>query len=227
MRRLLIVGIVLVLGVTAGMAQDYKKFEISPYIGGTLSEGVDVDPFRIPNTSITVDRVSPKSSLSWGTGFDYNATENFAVGFNFGQQFSKLRIHQQGAGDLDAADLSVYNYHGILTYNFGETDAKIRPFFFGGLGATQYSSGEFSVAGFTSTGKLSETQFSTTWGGGVKFQASKSLGFKVAGRWTPTYIKSDPAGVWCDPYWWNTCWVIGDSQYSNQFEVSAGVVIRF
>jgi hypothetical protein len=54
---------------------------------------------------------------------------------------------------------------------------------------------------------------------------SPNFGIRLEARWTPTYIKSDAAGWWCDPYW--GCYVVGDSQYSNQFEVSGGVILRF
>ena len=46
-------------------------------------------------------------------------------------------------------------------------------------------------------------------------------------RWTPNYIKSDPAGVWCSPYWFYGCYVVGDPQYANQFELSGGLSFRF
>ena len=59
--------------------------------------------------------------------------------------------------------MSVYNYHGYLAYNFGDSDASVRPYFLGGLGATQYGKIGVSVGG--STRELGgETQFSTTWG---------------------------------------------------------------
>jgi len=44
-------------------------------------------------------------------------------------------------------------------------------------------------------------------------------------RWTPTYIKSDAAGWWCDPYW--GCYLVGNAQYSNQFDINGGVTFRF
>jgi hypothetical protein len=70
-----------------------------------------------------------------------------------------------------------------------------------------------------------ETQFSTTWGLGVKLYPGRSVGLKLGVRWTPTYIKSDAEGWWCDPYW--GCYVVGDAQYSNQFEFAGGLTIRF
>ena len=44
-------------------------------------------------------------------------------------------------------------------------------------------------------------------------------------RWTPTYIKSDAEGWWCDPYW--GCYVVGNPQYSYQLELSGGITLRF
>ena len=54
---------------------------------------------------------------------------------------------------------------------------------------------------------------------------SPGFGIRLEGRWTPTYIKSDATGWWCDPYW--GCYVTENAQYSNQFELSGGIVIRF
>jgi hypothetical protein len=127
-----------------------------------------------------------------------------------------------GGDSQDFTDMHLYNYHGIFTYNFFAAEAKVRPYVFGGLGATVYGFapiGNFDVDG--------STRFSTTWGGGVKVFPTPSLGFKATARWTPTYIKSDPAGIWCSPYYPFGCWVVGDPDYSNQGEFSAGVVFRF
>jgi hypothetical protein len=52
-----------------------------------------------------------------------------------------------------------------------------------------------------------------------------NVGILLEGRWTPTYIKSDSEGWWCDPYW--GCYVVGNAQYSNQWEVAGGITLRF
>jgi hypothetical protein len=70
-----------------------------------------------------------------------------------------------------------------------------------------------------------ETQFSTTWGAGVKFLANGRFGGRFHVRLTPTYIKTDSVGWWCDPYW--GCYLVGDAQYSNQFEFAGGITARF
>jgi opacity protein-like surface antigen len=220
-RILILFSAVLALLVPATWAQDEYKIEVSPYIGYTFSEGVDISSTDIGNGE-RVNRISPTSGLSYGFSFDWLAAENFGLGFNFSQQNSNLEGRIEGSGKRNFTDMKVRNYHGIFTYNMGDEDSQTRPFFFGGLGATQYAPGE--IQGNSSD---SSTRFSTTWGGGVKFFVSENIGIKGTGRWTPTYIKSDPGGIWCNPWYPWSCWVVGNPNYSHQFEMSAGVTFRF
>jgi len=130
-----------------------------------------------------------------------------------------------GSRERELGDWSVDNYHGYIAYNTGDSDSKARFYVLGGLGATRYGSLGFTGANGQSRSIGGETQFSTTWGAGIKAYLGKSAGLKLGVRWTPTYIKSDAEGWWCDPYW--GCYVVGDPQYSNQFEFSGGLVFRF
>jgi hypothetical protein len=61
--------------------------------------------------------------------------------------------------------------------------------------------------------------------GRVKFFPNPSFGVRFGAQWTPTYIKTDPGGYWCDP--WFGCYVVGEAQYSSQWDLSGGVVFRF
>ena len=240
MKRILIFlfSTIFILSASVAVAQDHRV-EFKPFFGYTTSSGVDISELEIPGSAI-VDKISPKSSFSWGLQFDYNATEHFSVGFIFDQQMSKLRAHTRlpvatptssipgVPGDVDFADLDTFNYHGVFTYNFGEEKSSIRPFLFGGLGATQYSPGDVEVVVPTpgsSSSVNSFTRFSTTWGGGIKAYAGPHIGFQFMTRWTPTYIKDDPIGYWCSPFW--GCYVVGNSQFSDQLEFSGGLIFRF
>jgi opacity protein-like surface antigen len=204
------------LGSTA-WAQDYKV-EIAPFVGYTFSEGFTIDPVVIGGQRFT--KVNPVSGYSYGVGFDVYLNENIQVGFQLGQQDSALEA--KGTTKREFADLKVRNYHGIFTFNFADEDDSLRPFIFGGLGATQYAPGD--VEGRNIEGS---TKFSFTWGGGVKAYAGRNFGIKVVGRWTPTYIKSDPSGIWCSPWWPWGCYVLEETDYSNQFELAGGVIFRF
>jgi opacity protein-like surface antigen len=221
MHRILPVPITLclVLGLPQLFAQE-NKFEINGLIGYTLSEGVDVN--RQEDDTLGVGRISPKSGFSFGLGMDYLINNNFSAGFNFGQENSVLRADVQNLEGVDITDVNVNNYHAILTYNFGRENQPLRPFIFGGLGATSYSPDSINgipVEGFT--------KFSTTWGGGVKYFTSDHLGFKGGVRWTPTRIGSDSGGIWCSAYWPWSCWTPENANFSHQFEFNVGIVARF
>jgi opacity protein-like surface antigen len=95
----------------------------------------------------------------------------------------------------------------------------------GGLGMTRYGDVSWTQTGGVQKSVEGNSQFSTTWGAGLKVNASPNVGMKFGIQWTPTYIKSDAAGWWCDPWW--GCYVIGDAQYSNQFEFVGGISFRF
>ena len=209
-------ALVAVLGSTA-RAQDYKV-EITPFIGYTFSEGFTIDPVNIGGQRY--NKINPVSGYSYGVAFDVYLTEDMQVGFQYGQQDSALEA--KGTTKREFTDLQVRNYHGIFTYNFADEDDSMRPFLFGGLGMTQYSPGD--ISGVSIEG---DTRFSFTWGGGVKAYVGRNFGFKAVGRWTPTYIKSDPGGIWCSPWWPWACYVLDNPDYSNQFELAGGVIFRF
>lgn len=219
-RKAVLAAVMVTLFATAAWAQD-PRVEISGTAGWTFSDGVSGNAVSVPGFGV-FDRIDPKDSFSWGARVGFNVTPNVEVGFLFDQQQSAYEIG--GTSTVELGDVSVRNYHGYLAYNFGESDAPVRPYVLGGLGATQYGSLSLSGAG-TTRDIGGETQFSTTWGLGVKLFPGRSFGLRLEGRWTPTYIKSDAEGWWCDPYW--GCYVVGDAQYSNQFELSGGITLRF
>ena len=62
-------------------------------------------------------------------------TPNVEIGGLFNLQTTDL----EASGVVNpSAPAEVYNYHGYLAYNFGDSDAKVRPYILGGLGATQF-----------------------------------------------------------------------------------------
>jgi opacity protein-like surface antigen len=211
----------LLLSAAPAWAQT-KRVEVSGVIGWTFSDGVSGDPFRALDGN-TYDRLDPKDSFNWGLLFGINASDNVEVGFMFNQQMSTLQAG--GTATTDVGDMKVNGYHGYFAYNFGDPEGKLRPYVLGGIGATNYGSVSFTRVNGVTGETASHTQFSTTWGAGVKFFASPNVGARFGVRWTPTYIKSDSEGWWCDPYW--GCYVVGSAQYSNQFDFSGGVTFRF
>jgi hypothetical protein len=62
------------------------------------------------------------------------------------------------------------------------------------------------------------------FGAGLKLYASPWFGLQLMVRWTPTYIESDPAGLWRSLFWPGVCRVIADGQHSHEFELSGGSI---
>lgn len=221
-----VVLLMILLGFLAGStawAQSDPRAEFSFNLGWTFSDGVSGDPVLALDGNV-YDRVDPKDSFSWGFTGEYLLSPNSAVGFLYDRQQSKLEI--SGPSTVTEVDnMAVDNYHGIFTYNFGDPESMARPFVFGGIGATHYSGVTFTAVNGAQRTIGSQTQFSGSIGAGFKYYPAPKVGLKLQARWTPTYIKSDPGGVWCDPYW--GCYAVGNAQYSNQFEMTGGVCMRF
>src|SRR5262245_53964869 len=226
--KALLLCLILVILNIATLAQE-KKVEVAAHLGYTAASGFDVDPVNI--NGAVINRIGVDSGISFGFQGDYLMSDKFAVGFLWARQSSKLTARGAtvfGSGNVNIADMPIYNYLGVATYNFGEVLGKVRPYALGGLGATHYSPGDFVIFfpdGTTAAGNLNgSTKFALTLGGGVKYFLSDSLGFKASARWTPTYIGSQPDGSWCTPFY---CGLVDNSKWSNQGEFSGGIIFRF
>ena len=208
--------------VATGTASAQKRVEVSVLAGWTFSDGVDGDGILAGNGQI-YDTIEPKDSFNWGFGIGFLVGDNAEVGFLYGQQMSTLEV--SGTTTTEVGDMNVNTYHGYFAYNFGGPQSPVRPYVLVGLGATNYGSVSFTGFNGAQFDTGSQTQFSTTWGAGIKFVGNSPIGARIGVRWTPTYIKTDAEGWWCDPWW--GCYVVGDAQYSNQFEMSGGIMLRF
>ncbi len=191
--------------------------------GYTNSDGVSGATFIAPDGN-AYNRIDPANSFSWGLNFGFNVNANTEIGFMWGQQLSKMTVSGPSASK-DVGDLTVNTYHPYFGFNFGEEDAKVRPYVLIGFGATSFGQVNYTKANGTTGNTQSETRYSTTIGAGIKAYPNPKFGIRVGVQWTPTYIKTDSTGMWCDPYW--GCYATGSAQYSNQFQFLGGLLYRF
>ena len=226
-RRIGTLSLVTVGLVAASAAPAVAQVEVSFEAGYTSSEGINAS-----QSHIVLGQVYNSLDIPGGGSFGLTVggffTENWEAEFLWHRQLTSLQASNPSPA-LKLATQDVDNYHGNIVYNFGARESKLRPFAFFGLGATHYAPGDFdpSLPLSNASARIgSFSKFSTTWGGGVKAFPAPHVGFKGTVRWTPTYIKSDAGGLWCDPFY-PTCWVLADPDYSNQLEFSAGVTFRF
>ena len=131
---------------------------------------------------------------------------------------SELEI--KGTSERVLGDITINSYHPYVAFNLTPADAPLRPYILIGFGATTYGSVEFTGVGGVQRETESETQYSGTFGAGLKIFAN-NIGARLGVQWTPTYIKTDSAGYWCDPCW--GCYVVGDARSSNQFQLNGGI----
>jgi len=221
MRRtclLALAGLALALPApAAAFLYDYRV-EFIGTIGYTWSEGIDVNNLELPEGHGVVNRLNIESGRSYGAGVEVLVTPEVALGFNWGRQDGRLTARLAGQGSRDVTDMQVDNYHGTVTVHFPDPWRTSTPFFLFGLGGTKYFFDDFD--GQKAEG---DTRFSSTWGFGFKFHGEGALGLRIMGRWTPTYIKSEPGGYWCNYY---GCWATSKLDYSHQFELTGSVSLR-
>jgi opacity protein-like surface antigen len=175
--------------------------------------------------------VSGLAAFMPSAGLDNQAPElselNIAGGFTWGIQGARLFgprwgaevlwTHQGSAltigteaGSSDLFTMTIRQLHGDVLYHFGAADARLRPFVFGGLGATFFSADDLD----------SETKFSFGLGAGVKYFRWESIGVRAHFRYKPTMMNDEDAGRFCDPF--------GFCQGTlSQVEFAGGAVVRF
>ena len=218
LKRIAVMAFMVTMAAAPAFAQ---KAEVGVTFGWVFSDGVDFGSNVVAPGGV-YSRVDPKDSFGWGIDIGVFVTPQVEVGFLYNNQPTKLLV--SGTKEVEVGDMTTTGYHGTFTYNTGDGDAKVRGYIMGGLGATNF--GGISYTGLRGPGTIpSATRFSSTWGAGVKVYGGGHVGGRFGMLFTPTYIKSESAGYWCDPYW--GCYLVGSAKYSNQFEFNGGITFKF
>ena len=211
LRKLALTIVVSSMAAPAAMAQE-GAFELSAGAGYTLSDGVTFA--GVPVHGDVFNSIEPKDSFSFNATLGYFVQDDGLIEFIWSRQKSSLELG--GTRILDLGDLNIDNYMGQFAWHFNDSDEPVRPYISLGLGWTRYGSVSFTDEDGDPRQTNGKSRFSGALGAGVKiYPGSGNVGLKLAFRWTPTYIKSDPGGIWCDPYW--GCFQTANPQYSNQF----------
>jgi outer membrane protein W len=229
--RLAVFASVLVATPLSAQSSRTKHVEISFLAGWTFSDGVDAGAGDSMWTTVSppiqsYDRVDPKDSFKWGLTAGFLATENEEVGFQYGLQSTRLVAGGVlGTPDREISDMKVSTYHVYFRHHWFDEKARIRPYALFGLGATIYGSSSFVGLSGSQVDNGSRTQFSTTYGAGATFSYTPNVGARAGVQWTPTYIKNEIEGYWCDPLW--GCHTTVNAQVSSQWDLTGGLTFRF
>lgn len=99
--------------------------------------------------------------------------------------------------------------NGYFYYN---PHSDTRPFITGGLGT--------SVFGSSTTNTV--WRFGWSIGAGIRKEMSEKVALKLQGLWLPVWV-STGTGLWCDPFF---CYTAATGEFYDQFELSAGLIIK-
>ena len=192
-----------------------KKIEITPTVGYRFDSTVSTDG------SAKINDVKVPGAVSYGFTAEYAVHPNLNVELLWSHQSSTLKADFIGtppAGvQSEFADLSVDTIQVGGLWQSGRPSDRVRGYLDFLLGASILNpSGNFETL----------SRFSMSLGGGAKFAISDSIGVRLGLRWMPVYINSTDSGYyWCDPYW--GCYEAYYTNYLNQFDAHAGIIIKF
>ena len=210
--------VALALAAPAAVAQ-VKGIEITPTIGyrfsGSLSSGqqalgYNIESIKVPN------------ALSYGLSLEFPFHPNGNIEVLWSHQGSSIEVTGAVVGQpyttQKVADLKVDTIQAGGMWVSGRPRDTVRWYVDFLIGATILSPSNSNLS--------SITRFSASLGGGAKIYASDNIGVKLGARFMPVYINSTDSGYYgCDPYW--GCYTYYNTNYLNQFDLSAGLIIRF
>ena len=224
-RRWLAMLAVALVGVSAAGAQE-RRLEFGGTLGWTFSDGVSGPGVR-GTSGLLATGIAPENGTSYAFFAAYFLNENLQLGVQAGRQESQLQV--TGEQPVELGGMGIENYHAVLTTLMGDDDLQARPYFLVGLGVTRFSRVNFTGLDGVARAFPGRTRFSPTVGTGLKFYLpSHKYGLNLGVRWTPTFLKSESLGFWCDPYW--GCFETDDDswgQFAHQLEIAGGIQLRF
>jgi opacity protein-like surface antigen len=203
MRHLTTILLAVGIGLAAAPSQA-QRIEISPFLGLGYTTPGDLD-----RTATGISALEVTGGLTWGGDAMWFFGRHLGAGLSFARQESRLRV-STAAGSGDLFDLRVGQLQGVVTYQWGGDEAKLRPYAMAGLGA----------AFMSASGIPGETKLSWSVGGGVKYYFTRTVGLKLQARYAPTRLNDAEAAPFCDPF--GFC-----SGTLHQSEFFGGLVLRF
>ena len=190
-------------------AEKPLRFDFTPFIGYRTSMSFPIEP----HVSGTTPNVVLDASPSFGASFGVRLQEDGLVEGRWARQDSYLQSNGISP-PFPRQHVILDQFHGDFSreYTVDELGSRARPFVLLSVGATHISSHP----------DLTFTRFSFGIGGGIRFYASRHIGFKIQAEWLPVVIDPEVA-VACG----SGCIVHVRSTVGSQGEVFMGPLFRF
>jgi hypothetical protein len=190
--------LLLVLAASPARAQ---PVEVAPLVIYTSSGSLD-------RTAENVDGLKIDDGLTWGARGTFFLTEHFGVEGLWTYQSTGLMM-TSGANTAEVFEMTINQAYGNAVYQAGSAGSRLRPFVFGGAGATFFEAPDL------------EGEVKLTWnvGAGVKWFPQQRFGIEGRFRYRPTQLDDDDAGT-CGPF--DFC-----QGTMKQIDVALGAIFRF
>src|SRR5262249_35384343 len=159
-----VLTVALLLAASPALAQ---HFEIAPLVSVTTPAAIERKAAGIQD--LTID-----SSVSWGSQVAWFFATHLGVEALWTYQSTGISL-SAGSNGAEIMELTTEQVDGTIVYAFGAAGRTVRPFVFGGLGATV----------FRSPGLANETKASWTAGAGLKWFPQQRFGLEMRARYKP------------------------------------------
>ena len=197
-RYCLLAVAVLVTQLTPAYAQDY---EITPYIGWRTSSSLEEEG---TGATINLDETG-----SYGFILSMKKSLDTNYDFLFSRQDTELHSSTTPS-TTEQLRIDYYHLGGTIFYD----SDKLHPFISGGLGATHITPANSNYS--------SDTMFSLSIGGGLKFPLTPNVGLRLEARGYGTVVSGSGA-ILCS----GGCVASFNGSLFMQFEALAGLSIAF
>jgi hypothetical protein len=195
------------------LLEEPHRFEISPIAGYQWGGSFETDAFDvIPSGSLRLN-----DSFVWGAILSFLAQPGSAVELSYLRQDTDIEFDPITGSTVDLGGFAV-NYIQIGGRQEFATQGRVRPFLSGSLGVGILDP---KVEGFGS-----DTRFSWSIGGGLKYMAGESqrIGIRTDVKLWVTPVPSGDYGTWCDFY---GCFVVEGTEWLTQGQATGGLVFAF
>lgn len=185
-------------------------FDFTPFIGYRTSMSFPVEPHVTGMNPRVVLDASPSYGVSFGVRLK---NEDDLVEIRWARQDSY--VHAEDITPQPPRQRVILDqFHGDFSHEYLVEDwaSWARPFVLASIGATHVSGGT----------NINFTRFSFGIGGGVRFYASRHLGFKIQAEWLPVVVDPHVAFI-CG----SGCIVHVGGTVGSQGEVLVGPILQF
>jgi len=195
-------GLALLMVLSVSASASAQSWEMSGVAGFTPA--VELEQRAPELTDLSV-----RGGFTWAVQVARFMTARWGMEVAFTQRDSALEAGTP-AGTADLYRIRLAQLQANVVYQFGADDARLRPFLFGGAGATFFAARDLESAAKPAFG----------FGGGLKYFLRPSIGVRGQIRYKATWLNDDPDDNFCDPFGFCEQWL-------QPLEVAAGVIIRF